>query len=1001
MITSGELFLLNGDTGGELRPLPQFLNQNICVIAANADRAYVACEPPVCPPQLSKRPCSVWCFQGRSGEPVRCPEFDAIDDTIRQIAIGEKHLLVLTQRGAVYSRGAAVYGNAGHGGARQVPEFRPVPALKDRRVKFVAAGPYFSVAITHEGDVFSWGQAFNGETGLFGQVEAVPRFAPEVTKLRVTEVSCGHSHVLARTETQQCVSWGENTCGQLGLGQKSKPTYKPQVLSSIPSQVQNVSAGWAHSVAVGGDGRVYSWGLNSHGQLGLGDTATKPAPHLLHNLVGQHRIDSAQAARTLTVLFAADCRVLLCGQIPCAADATLSAEFHPRRPGEVDPEGCLLVPMPISLAGAGSRGGSHSQLTQVIGFDKGALGVARSTVYRVSPNLAPLQGGTLVRARVTGLPFEPPGRRADPEARPVQELVPLRVRLSAAGPACDVMVPGRIVDAETVEFTTPSVAGTPLGAVVEQGFTSAVQLRVSIDDGFTWTPDRHSVPTAEELDQTSLQNGGPKSMQKGLQDLKEDFHASRRVQDAIAKGATVLWYCRWPEGGPSHVEPGCAPVAGGTELLLHVQLPQQMPTDHLTVKFVCDPLHSVGDPELESRAPMRRDAAEIINPSHEEIAKLPLAGQLEVPVCAWLDPGGRGVRCVSPPFDAESVRLYRYFVQLSLDGCVFLERMLPFAVFDLRVTGLEPSIGPLLEQTHVKVRATGVVETDILRVRVDFPTDLGWDSRVLPASLDHTTGEISFMMPDLAVEVRRRADEAHATGLATAALHAPAAADDGATGAVELPPPEPDGGLHGVEVCVELSLNGQNFTEDRMYFTYYGPLEAEQVQLLSLPEGAAAEAPKEDAKAKKGGKGAVEEPAYTLVRPGSKLGCPLRPLLESAASAALRVELMSKVGDEEPAPLQTLTMPGRIELVSPPPPPPADPDPKAAKSAAPSEPAVELDPVEMLTALAPEVGAEGLPEGAVLLLCNWAVSLNGQSFAACQAQPPMRLEPSLPEPGSG
>lgn len=105
----------------------------------------------------------------------------------------------------------------------------------------------------------------------------------------VYEVSCGHSHVLARTQMQQCVSWGlgpspfmalrvhrgENTCGQLGLGQKSKPTYKPQLLSTIPSQVLVVSAGWAHSVAVGTDGRAYAWGLNSHGQLGIGDTTNR------------------------------------------------------------------------------------------------------------------------------------------------------------------------------------------------------------------------------------------------------------------------------------------------------------------------------------------------------------------------------------------------------------------------------------------------------------------------------------------------------------------------------------------------------------------------------------------------------------------------------------------------------------------------------------------------------------------------------------------------------
>jgi len=988
MIKSGELFLLNGETGGELRPLPSFLNKNVCVIAANFDRVYIACEPPVCPAGSEKRPCTVWRFQGDSSEPVQCAEFDAIQDTIRQIAIGEKHLLVLTNTGTVYSSGTAIYGSTGHGGARDVPEFKPVPALKDRKVKFVAAGPYCSIAITHEGDIFSWGQAFKGETGLFGQVEAVPRFAPEVTKLRVIAVSCGHAHAVALTETQQCVTWGENTCGQLGLGQKSKPTYKPQLLNAIPSRIRNVSAGWAHSVAVGSDGRVFSWGLNSHGQLGLGDTNTRLAPHLLQGLVGEHQVESAHGARALTVLRAADSQILLCGRIPCLPHATVTAEFHPRWPGDTDPAGCLLVPVPLTLAAADpGAGASCSQLSRVVAFDRGAVGLARSTVWGVAPNLAPLHGGTLVKVRVTGMPFEHPEQKQEQEGRSVQDTIPLKVRLKSASPFCDCVVDGSIVDVDTVEFTTPSVMASQLGSVVEQGFTSPVELQVSIDDGFTWTPDRHAAPVAEELDQTLWA--------PSTGELKEDLAVSSAAPDTIRKGSAVLWYCRWPEEGPSHVEPRCAPVSGGTELLMHVDLPQQMPADHLTVKFVCDPLYSIGDPELERSAPMRRDAKESLNPCQEEIAKLPLAGVLEVPVCAWLDQNGQGVRCASPPLDAENVQFYSYSVHLSLDGCVYLERCLPFSVFDLRVSGLDPSIGPLLEQTRVAVKTTGLVETDIMRVRVDFPGNLGWPSRILPASFDHTSGGVCFAIPDLVVEVRRRVDEAQAV------LDTPGVAEDGAgDDSGETPEPVvlgPDGGLHGVEVCVELSLNGQNFTEDHICFTYYGPLEADAVQLISLAEGVAAEPVKEDPKAaKKPAKGAPEEVTYTIVRPGSKIGCAVKPILESA-SALLRVELATKVGDEEQQPFRVVDLPARVEEIKLPPAQPAETDPKAGKNA-PPEPPPEVDPVEMLTALAPEIRTEELPEGAFIIMCGFSVSLNGQSFVPCQQQPQlMRLEPLPPE----
>lgn len=1001
--SSGELFILNGGTGGELQPMPFFLNKNFRVLAANLDRAYVATEPPVwsSPEEGEQPPCSVYCFTGESMDPDYCQEFESIKAPIRQIAIGSNHVLVLTYDGTLYSRGTAVYGSTGHGGARDVPDFTPVPALQGKKVRFVSAGPNFSIAITFEGDVYSWGRAFQGETGLFSQVEAVPRFAPQVTPYRVAEVSCGHGHVLALTESQQCISWGENTCGQLGLGLKSKPTYKPQLLDSIPSQVAKVSAGWAHSVAVGVDGRTYSWGLNSHGQLGLGDTATRLSPHLLHDVVDVHQVEACHAARAFTIFRTAAHKALLCGQIPRSASSVM--DFAPRRAGHRDPEGCVLAPVPLNLSSGEAFGSSFAQLSEVIAFDRGAVGFARSTVYQVTPNVAPITGGTKVRALVTGIPFETaPALQSQSltmSTRLVQETIPVQVRLRSQSPNCDMIVKGKIVDKDVVEFVTPDALPSPLGAVVEQGATLPVQIRVSTDGGFTWTVDRYVAPVAKELDQTLRQHPGEqparsgyglapgsKDMVKSLKDFKGDFEARRGANTMAEQGSTMLWFCKWPEGGPTHVEPGCAPVTGGAEILIFVPLPARMPTENLTVKFVCTPLHSIGDPELEGKAPMRRDAAEITNPDKEAVAKLPLAGGLEVPVIAFLDPAGRGICCVSPPMDSECVNYYTYSIHVSLDGLNYLSRSLPFQVFDLRVTGLQPNLGPLVQTSEVSIKTTGFVKSDILKVRLDFPKDLQWASRTLPARYDHTTGEITFTMPELEAEVRQRILEAQAAAaeLAEAAGDPEGTDGDAASGEAQQPP-DPDGGLAGLEVFVELSLNGQNFTEDRIHFTYHGEIELDAVKLIAGPNGVMEE-PKEEAPAK-GKKGAKEEPAAAGIinlLPGSKIGSTAKRLPSSAvtasAPAAIRAELVSGEGEAAEV-LKKLDLPATIEMVTLPP---------AAGEEAPLE-------VEMVTALAPSIKSEDVPEGPIFLR-NFQVSLNGQHFTSCPEQPPMKLEPVQPMP---
>jgi hypothetical protein len=957
-------------------------------------------------------------------EPEICPEFDSIDGNIRTICFGEKHMLVLTYEGTVYTKGESVYGNTGHGGARAAPEFTPVKCLADRKMRLIAAGPNYSFAITHDGDVYSWGQAFNCETGLFSQVDTVPRFAPGITPFRVNSISCGHAHVLAVTTAQRCIAWGENTCGQLGLGEKTKPTAKPQSIDIIPSQIAMVSAGWAHSVAVSVEGRVYSWGLNSHGQLGLGDTKTRFAPNLIHDLVGKCEIETAHASRVLTVFHASNKQAMLCGQVPCSHDLSKETlQFRPQRPAPAtDPKGCVLSPVPLHLSGA------QSELTQIIAFDRGAIGFARSTVFQVKPNLAPISGKTKVQVMVTGLPFDP------------NDSIPVKVRLKSSSPLCDVIVPGVVVANDTVEFETPSVALSPLGAAVEQGITSAVELQVSIDNGLTWTLERRaaSPPQAVETE-TNRTTKLRTQVGQGLQEFKDEFARNRQKNSDITAAETVLWYCRWPKLGATHLEPTCAPAMtlscdppmAPTELLVHVELPK-MPPKELTVKFTCKPKTTAFDNVLAAASPVRMDLNAVAHKDKETVDQLPLIQELDVFTCGWLDPAGRGVRCHVPEFNKDHVKYFDYFVDLSLDGRCYLGNLLPFNAFDLHVVGLEPDSGPISADTTIVLKTTGLVPTDVYQVRIDFQGSLAHHTRIMHASFDHTLGEITFVMPELVDEVRntlpsKKADAADADG------HVPA---------------EPkDTTIDSFSVFVELSLNGQNFTQDQdgtkeweemqsffhkktesleygttetkenrpagylastlgkhrdgelkhacNIFKYYGKVEAGPVRMLAPPDGISAEPEKKEEAPKKGGKkgdpAAAKEEALPAWLPGSKVGCELTGAITEAKFAKIRVQLMIQVEGEEPKPyLDPIDLPGTLERLLP---------PSTPATPAPDEEAPK--PRDFLTAVLPGLTSDDLPEGAILTMTNFLPSLNGQfkDIQIGEGTSPVRLEP-LPREAS-
>lgn len=70
----------------------------------------------------------------------------------------------------------------------------------------------------------------------------------------------------------QFFTWGRNSHGQLGLGKEFPSQTSPQRVRSLEGiPLAQVAAGGAHSFALSLSGAVFGWGMNNAGQLGLSD----------------------------------------------------------------------------------------------------------------------------------------------------------------------------------------------------------------------------------------------------------------------------------------------------------------------------------------------------------------------------------------------------------------------------------------------------------------------------------------------------------------------------------------------------------------------------------------------------------------------------------------------------------------------------------------------------------------------------------------------------------
>lgn len=77
----------------------------------------------------------------------------------------------------------------------------------------------------------------------------------------IMQLACGGLHSLALRSSGQALAWGANQNGVLGLGSGKGIKQSSRTPEPLPGfSAEQLAAGWKHSAAVAGGGRMYTWG---------------------------------------------------------------------------------------------------------------------------------------------------------------------------------------------------------------------------------------------------------------------------------------------------------------------------------------------------------------------------------------------------------------------------------------------------------------------------------------------------------------------------------------------------------------------------------------------------------------------------------------------------------------------------------------------------------------------------------------------------------------------
>jgi hypothetical protein len=142
--------------------------------------------------------------------------------------------------------------------------------ISEEKIIDMCCGHRRSILLTQSGKVYDYvvnrEERENSEKYIYSESKSFKNYSFENEK--IVMISCGGWHSLALTESGRVFGWGSNWEGQLGVNVRN--TSEPIIIEMNDLKIKKISCGNYHSLLLSRDGNIYAFGLNCEGEVGNG-----------------------------------------------------------------------------------------------------------------------------------------------------------------------------------------------------------------------------------------------------------------------------------------------------------------------------------------------------------------------------------------------------------------------------------------------------------------------------------------------------------------------------------------------------------------------------------------------------------------------------------------------------------------------------------------------------------------------------------------------------------
>ena len=197
----------------------------------------------------------------------------------------EDYSYLLNDKGDVFSFGNNDCGQLGYGNFFLSKQPKIIKCLKGKIIDIKSTNK-MTLILSKDNEVYIWFHFKNIQN------ELIQPSLLNFNRIKIKQISCGYNFSMILSKNGILYSIGSNENGELGLTNNKNEikeipfiiTPKENIfLSNIYNEkVINVKCGFKHTICIVNGGKIYGWGNNSFGQLGLGNINNILIPNIIN-----------------------------------------------------------------------------------------------------------------------------------------------------------------------------------------------------------------------------------------------------------------------------------------------------------------------------------------------------------------------------------------------------------------------------------------------------------------------------------------------------------------------------------------------------------------------------------------------------------------------------------------------------------------------------------------------------------------------------------------------